>query len=145
MSGPQVNARTPIRDPFAVVPVVPENVEQKRDGAGALHLRLILRIKGLKKAVADWLGYDYSRKLVLDELGSLYYGLIDGRRTLGEIVNCMLANTDRSRADLEKDVIMFTKTLMMKNMLMLQVPDDARRDACVAPDTAERAEARDSA
>lgn len=127
----QVNPRrTHIDDPLAVIPMVPENVEQKRDSRGLLHLRLHVPLKGIQKCAADWLGYDFTRKVELDELGSLYYALADGRRTLRDIAGGLAGKGGRSRQELEEHVVRFTRTLMVKNLILLKVTDENRvRDA----------------
>ena len=108
-------------DPFAVVPLKPGNVEVKRDSRGMIHLRLQVELKGLRRRIATRLGYDYSRKLELDEYGTLYFSLIDGANTLKTIVDQMIAQTHKSRQEVEAAVILFTKKLMTLNLIVLKV------------------------
>ena len=63
--------------------------------------------KTIYERVAGWLGYDYSRKLELDEQGTLYYGMVDGNTTLRQIVSRMAAQTVQGQgfpADLVGDL-----------------------------------------
>ena len=115
-----------IRDPFGVIPRVPPNVALKHDSRGMIHLRLALPLRGLKKRVADWLGYDYSRKLELDEYGTLYYSLVDGARPLDAIIDGMAVRLGQERQALESRVMLFTRKLMTMNMIQLEVPMAAR-------------------
>ena len=117
--------RPAIRDPFEVVPLRPDNVDVRRDSHGLIHLRLRKAIKGLKHRLADLLGYDYTRKVELDKYGTLYYSLIDGARTLREIVERMGSETEQPVAEIERQVILFTKKLMTMNMVLLKVPANA--------------------
>jgi hypothetical protein len=124
---PRPEKRIPvIHDPFAVVPLVPPNVEIKRDSRGLIHLRLTVPIRGFKKRVADWMGYDYSRKLELDEAGTLYYGLVNGARPLREIVDTMAGRLNQERQAMEERTILFTRKLMTMNLILLKVPPAGR-------------------
>ncbi len=118
-------ARPPAHDPFAAIPMKPDNVELKRDSRGMIHLRLHPEVKGFNKRVAHLLGYDYTKKIELDEYGTLYYGLVDGANTLRRIADAMVDQLGRSREEVERGVIVFTKTLMTKNLILLRVPRDA--------------------
>jgi hypothetical protein len=113
-----------IRDPFAVIPMKPDAVEMKTDSAGHVHLRLHAAPKGFGATVARWLGYDYTRKLELDDMGSAFYRQVDGVTTLNAIVDAMAAHLDRPRGEAEQLVVLFTKKLMVMNMLALIVPEE---------------------
>jgi hypothetical protein len=108
-------------DPLAAVPLRPDDVELRRDSRGRVHLRRREPLTGLRKRLADAIGYDYSRKIELDEHGSLFYDLIDARTTLREITDRLEASSGRSRAEVEQGVILFTRKLMVMNMLALKV------------------------
>ena len=120
-------ARTPTRepnpDPFTAIPQQPENVDQRRDSQGMIHLRLRIEPQGFAKKIADWLHYDYAQKLELDEYGTFYYSRVDGNATLHDIVEDMAREyADWNRKQVEEAVILFTKKLMTMNMLALRVP-----------------------
>ncbi len=115
-------SRPVIADPFAVIPLKPEDVTVRRDSRGNIHLRRQQQLNGLRRRVADWLRYDYSRKIELDEHGTLYYSLVDGTSTLRMIVDRMITTSGRDRKTVEEGVIVFTKKLMILNMLALKVP-----------------------
>ncbi len=111
-----------IKDPFGVVPLKPATVEVKRDSRNHIHLRLTLPVNGLKKWLAAHLGYDFTRKVELDDNGTLYYNLVDGTHTLRAIVDALLTETKSAPAEMEKWVILFTKKLMIENLIVLKVP-----------------------
>ena len=115
-----------IADPFAVIPIQPENVDQRRDNRGMIHLRLRIEPEGFAKKIARLLRYDYARKIELDEYGTFYYSQIDGETTLDAIVDRMAAKLNIGRAEAEEAVILFTKKLMTMNMIALKVPESAQ-------------------
>lgn len=112
-----------IRDPFAVVPVRPERVEMRFDSKGNIHLRLHAEPGGNVGEVAKKLGYDYTRKLELDRYGTEYYKCVDGETTLGGIVKVMSKKFKKSRKQMERSVILFTRKLMQMNFIVLRIPD----------------------
>ncbi len=122
-------AKTPpvrIQDPFAVVPLKPDNVDLKHDSRGRVHLRLNLPLRGVRKWLSRHLGYDYTRKVELDENGTLYYTLADGAHTLREIVDALADRAGTPAADMEKWGVLFTKKLMIENLIVLKVPPEAQ-------------------
>jgi len=111
-----------IVDPFAVIPLRPTNVELKHTQAGCLSLRLQPQLNRVHAKVSRWLGHDYSRKIELDEWGTLFYAMVDGTHTLREIADRLAAQSQRDLQDVERGVILFTKKLMTLEMLQLKVP-----------------------
>ncbi|MEI6084779.1 MAG: hypothetical protein WCS70_10800 [Verrucomicrobiota bacterium] len=111
-----------IPDPFAVIPLRPAEVELKHDSAGHIHLRRQPELKGFHAKWANWLGHDYSRKLELDDWGTLFYGMVNGTHTLRDIADRVAAQSQRDRKDVEQGVILFTKKLLTLEMLQLKVP-----------------------
>ena len=120
-AGKQRAPRPAIRDPFAVVPLRPDNVEIRHDSAGHAHLRMRPELRGLRLRLADLLGYDYTRKVQLDEYGTLFIGMVDGRNRLHDIVDRMVADAGKDRKEVEEGVVVFTKKLMTMNMIVLKV------------------------
>ncbi len=123
---PPSPVRPPSRDPLAAVPLVPGTLDRAVDGRGLLHLRLRPQLRGMRKRVADLLGYDYSRRLELDACGTLYYQLIDGRRSLRDIAGEMAERGHGTPEQMETRVALFTKELMTRNMVWLKVETDAK-------------------
>ncbi|OPZ87421.1 MAG: Coenzyme PQQ synthesis protein D [bacterium ADurb.Bin429] len=109
-------------DMLAVIPIRPENVETREDSQGMLHLRVMLAPEGLVGRVAKWMRYDYSRTYELDEFGTYFYRQVDGTTSLKTIIRRMVKQFDKPYKDVEYAVVLFTKTLMMKNMLVLEMP-----------------------
>jgi len=116
-----------IRDRLAVVPLIPANVEVKRDSQGLIHLRQTVRVNRLRQKLADIFGFDYSRRIALDDYGTLYFGLVDGKRTLREIMEGMAPKFAGGGSEIEQSVMLFTKKLMSMQMIALAVPPDSRQ------------------
>jgi hypothetical protein len=113
--------RPAIRDPLAVVPLKPDNVEMRRDSQGLIHLRLRPELAGLRKRIADSLGHDYTRKVALDEIGTQFYSLVDGKRALNAIIHKMARESGRDQKEVTESVVLFTKKLMTMNLIVLKV------------------------
>ena len=111
-----------ISNPLAVVPLKPDNVEVKQDQHGLISLKMTPPLKPFKRKVAQWLHYEYSAKVELDEVGSLYYSLVDGRQTLSAIIDAMAQKLGKSRKETAPTVVAFTKSLMTRSLLVLKVP-----------------------
>ncbi|MDP6631494.1 MAG: PqqD family protein [Kiritimatiellia bacterium] len=120
-SGKRRNVRPVIVDRFAVIPLLSETVELRRDSDGNAHLREAPNLNGLRKKVVELLGHDYSRKVQLDEYGTLFIDMVDGSNRLSDIVDRMVAEFGKERKDVEEGVVLFTKKLMTLNMLKLKV------------------------
>ena len=108
-------------NPLAAIPLKPENVELRPDPDGNVHLRMTPELKPMQRKIATWLRYDYTRKVTLDEYGSLYYRLIDGRRPLSSIVDELTQKLGKDRNEVAMMVVTFTKHLMIRNMIALKI------------------------
>jgi hypothetical protein len=115
-----------VGDRFAVVPVIPDDVEVRRDSRGMVHLRRNAAPEGLVRKVAAVLGYDYTRKLELDEYGTFYFEQVDGATPLHEIVDRMMEKLQQDREPTAEAVVLFTKKLMTMNLIALKVPQSAQ-------------------
>jgi hypothetical protein len=107
---------------LAVIPFRPDEVEVREDSQGLLHLRVTIEPKGFAKRVAGWLRYDYARKYELDEFGTYFYRQVDGQTKLKTIIERMARHFAKPYPETEYAVVLFTKTLMLKNMLALRTP-----------------------
>ena len=120
-SAPPAPAATRPADPLAAIPLKPTNVELREDSQGCLHLRLTPTLGPIQRKVARWLGYDYTRKLALDEHGTFYYRLVDGQHTLAAIVDELAQKLGQDRREVATMVVTFTKLLMTRNMIVLKI------------------------
>ena len=113
-------------DPLAAIPLKPTNVELREDSQGCFHLRLTPTLGPVQRKVAGWLGYDYTRKLTLDEHGTFYYRLVDGQHSLAAIVDELARKLGQDRRDVATMVVTFTKMLMTRNMVVLKITPGGR-------------------
>ena len=113
-------------NPLAAIPLKPANVELREDSQGCLHLRLTPPLGPVQRKVATWLRYDYTRKLTLDEHGTIYYRLVDGQHSLAAIVDELAQKLGQDRRDVATMVVTFTKMLMTRNMVVLKITPGGR-------------------
>jgi len=119
---PKEPPRVPVfRDPLAAVPLRPDSVDIRYDSSGCAHLRARPELKGLMKKVAGLCGYDLSRRVQLDSHGTLFMSMVDGRNSLRDIVERMVADSGRPKKEVEEGVVLFTKKLMTMNMIQLRI------------------------
>lgn len=116
-----------IRDPMAVVPVVPPHVEAKADSNGLLHLRYRVEVAGLPRKLASIFGAatESFRYVDLDEAGSAFFSLVDGQRSMREVVSAMAEKLGRDRSDVEKAAVSFTRQLMARHLIHLKVTPES--------------------
>jgi len=112
-----------IRDPMAVIPVVPPHVETRTDSRGLLHLRYRVQVAGIPRMLASLFGAatESFRYVDLDEAGSAFFSLVDGQRSMREVVSAMAEKLGRNRTDVEKAAIAFARQLMARHLIQLRV------------------------
>ncbi len=110
-----------VQDPLDVIPVVPLNVETKKNENGLLHLRAHIPLKKWQKKIADFLRYDYTKVLQLDEMGTAFYERVDGIRSIRQIAREMALIFKADVSSMEDAAIKFTKMLMERSMLVLKL------------------------
>ena len=109
--------------PFTAVPVVTEGVESREDDQGRIQLRLKLPERsGLKEFLARKLGFRRTVRVNLDETGSRFWKLIDGRRSLAEIEKEIRKQLDVSGKESREATVLFVKSLMTRGLIHLEMP-----------------------
>ncbi len=115
----------PRRDPFAAVPLLADGVETRTDPNGRLQLRKEIKPKpGLSEFLARKLGFRSDIRVNLDENGSLFYKAIDGRRSLKDIERSLRKTWKLSEEESKNSVALFTKMLMVRHLIYLQIDRD---------------------
>jgi hypothetical protein len=118
----------PARDPFDAIPVRGENVDTKLDSLSCAHIRMRARPgRSAASRLAFRLGFHRDLRVNLDAHGSFYWSLVDGRRDLHEIEQSIRAKFNLNAHESRKATLMFTKMLMMRHVLNLDL--GARTDA----------------
>lgn len=116
-------AGRPARDPFEAVPHVAPGVEARADPEGHIHLsrRIIPRLRVLH-AVERRFGWRRTVQVNLDANGSLFWNQIDGTQSLEAIAKCIQKETGQSEEACRKATALFTRDLMARGLIQLEVP-----------------------
>lgn len=112
----------PAPDPLSAIPLRPADVDLRRDSQGCIHLRRKEPVGPWLARVAQWLRYDFTRTLALDEHGTRFYDAINGETSLRDIARQLGESTGRPQAEVEQGVIAFTRTLMTRHLIELRLP-----------------------
>ncbi len=117
----------PARDPLIAVPEFLPGVEVKCDKSGLAQLR---RPTLSSDSVADWfstkLKFKRDRFYNLDEQGSLYVSLVDGKRSLRMIAQALSEEFKLERKEAHHAVVEFTQLLMLRGCIGIN-PDGAKK------------------
>ena len=112
-----------LTDPLAVTPAAEPDVETRPDEDDLLHLR---RSFAPKPGLYGWLSrvmrYRHEVRVDLDERGTMFWRLMDGRRNLDTIAAAMSKRCDLDRSKAREAVIVFVKMLMTRRLVYLKVP-----------------------
>lgn len=113
------------RDPFEAVPVRNTLAEYREDSRSCCQIRLRLEPKpGLGGRVIKRFGLHRDVRVDLDPCGSFFWSQVDGSQNLRSIErkirNKFALNPEESR----KATITFTKTLMLRHLIQLDLGDD---------------------
>ena len=111
-------------NPLDVVPDTEPGVEARPDSTDCLHLRRRFEPTGrLYPRVARLLRHRHEVRVALDEQGTLFWRLMDGRRTLRAIAAEMASTLDGADEEQARQaVITFVKLLMARHLVYLKVP-----------------------
>lgn len=116
-----------VDDPLAVVPEIEPGVEAKRDNKQLLQVRRKMEPKpGLYGWFSRVLKYRHEIRVNLDEAGTFFWGLLDGRRTIGRIADAMAERFGTEQAEARKSAVLFAKALMNRRLIHLRI--DANKD-----------------
>ena len=111
-------------NPLDAIPVIAHGVETRTDSNGCLQLRKPApEGSGLVSRLAVRMGFRRALRANLDTQGTLYWTLVDGTRTLAEIEQAIRSQTGQDEKETRRAVVMFTKTLMMRHLICLKLPD----------------------
>jgi len=111
------------RDPFDAVPVAAEGVEVRADSRSCVQLkRTFVPKPGLAGLLARTFGLRRDIRVDLDERGTAFWKLIDGRRTVRDIEQSIRRTYSLPRHENEKATILFAKMLMERYLIHLEIP-----------------------
>lgn len=115
--------RVVLRNPLAVIPIVSPHIEYRTDSKGLVHLRYKVCVTGIPGKLVRLFGgvEERFRYVELDETGSLFFSLLDGERTVNDIISTMTDRLGKDRDDVEKRVVTFIRQLMARQIIQLIV------------------------
>lgn len=119
---------TPVRDPFDAVPVRAENAEARLDASALAQIRMRMQPgKSISSRLLAKLGMHRDIRVDLDQYGSRYWAMIDGRRSLGEIERHIREEFSLKPEQSRQATLHFTKMLMMRHLVFLDLRPTGER------------------
>ena len=114
--------KVPARDPLDAVPLVADGVEARVGQGGLVQIKRTWRpARGIRGLLARTLKYEHTARLDLDALGSAYWRLVDGRRTLREIAAGLARESLQSERECRKATLQFTRSLVVRHFVDLKL------------------------
>jgi hypothetical protein len=118
----QESGIAPVRDPFDAVPVRAENAEARFDASALAQIRMRIQPgKSIASRLRAKLGMHREIRVDLDQYGSRYWAMIDGRRSLGEIERHIREEFSLKPEQSRQATLHFTKMLMMRHLVFLDL------------------------
>ena len=118
----------PARDPLIAVPELLPEVEVKCDEKGLAQIR---RPSLTRDTIASWLAtklkFKRDRFFNLDEYGSYYVSLVDGKRNLRKIARELSKEFEMERKEANHAVVEFTQLLMLRGCVGIN-PDGVKKN-----------------
>jgi Coenzyme PQQ synthesis protein D (PqqD) len=109
--------------PLEAIPSRHENVEHRESPGGDIHLRGRFPRDGfLARFMGRFFESDKIVQVVLDEKGSFFWSLIDGRRSLFEIAGRFRSHFDLEDSKSREATVLFVKMLMRRGFIRLKLP-----------------------
>lgn len=101
------------------IPVVNNNIAVEHESEGRVCLRItIFRGKGW---LARFQPLSHTRSVRLDEIGSFVFDLIDGKRTVLDMINVFVDQYRMNRREAELSVVEFLKSLVRRNVVSILI------------------------
>lgn len=117
-----------VPDPLDAIPVVPAEVDAKRDAKGCFQIRRkIMMKKGLGNWISGKFNLERFRRINLDGFGSTYWEQVNGRRTLRDIMVTLMAQYGWTEVEAKKAVIDFTAELMRRGLIIINLKSEGVR------------------
>ena len=117
---------------FAYRPVRNREVIEEKLESGTMVLTYPLRVRPWLVGIAQRLGLQskesLTRKLELDEIGSLTWTLLDGKRTVQDLVDLLCRRYKLNRREAEVAMTGFLRELGRRGLIGLQSPHRTNRE-----------------
>lgn len=103
------------------VPMVNEGVHAQPRDDDVQRLELVIRLRRDGGFLSRFMPPTLERKVKLDDLGTFVFGLIDGRRTVREIVEAFLARYRVNRREAELSTVEFIRSLAQRQAISIVI------------------------
>lgn len=103
------------------VPIVNNDVRIQPREENAARLELVIRLRRGDGFMSRFMPPTHERKVKLDELGTFVFGLIDGHRTVREIVEAFLARYRVNRREAELSTVEFIRSLAQRQAISIVI------------------------
>ena len=103
------------------VPMINEGVRVQPREEDVQRLELVIRLRRGGGFLSRFMPPTLERKVKLDELGTLVFGLIDGRRNVREIVEAFLARYRVNRREAELSTVEFIRSLAQRQAISIVI------------------------
>ncbi len=121
------------RDPFEAVPVRDPRAEHREDGRKCYQIRMRLEPgEGVGQGLAFRLGLHKDVRVDLDVHGSYFWSVVDGERNLYAIEKMIRKKFSLKAEDSRKATLLFTRTLMLRHLIQLNLGDGIDEDGTSA-------------
>ncbi|MFP4379981.1 MAG: PqqD family protein [Candidatus Sumerlaeia bacterium] len=109
------------------IPHINEGVEVYTEAKTGYKIRKQIKPEpGISDFLARKLKFRKDIRVDLDQTGTFFWQQIDGKQSLGDIEKKMREKFDLSEQDAKRSVIIFTKGLMLRHLIALQMSEDER-------------------
>jgi hypothetical protein len=113
-------------DPLKLVVQRNPDAESAQDSKGLTHIRRRFLPSGrIYRWLARRLRYKHEIQLKLDEAGSAFWELVDGRRNLGDIAREMAGKFQSDVQESRKAAVQFARVLTQKRLIHLILPAES--------------------
>ena len=110
--------------PLDAVPLPAEGVSARLDDQSLVQLNKRGTPRpGLYRLAARLFRYRYNVRVNLDERGSYFWQLMDGRRSLQQIADGLARKCSLDAEQSREAVMLFTEALMLRRLICLQTPE----------------------
>jgi hypothetical protein len=103
------------------VPMVNAGVHAQPRDDDVQRLELVIRLRRDGGFLSRFMPPTLERKVKLDDLGTFVFGLIDGRRTVREIVEAFLARYRVNRREAELSTVEFIRSLAQRQAISIVI------------------------
>jgi hypothetical protein len=114
------------RTVLAGIPLLNPGVRCMNNDAAST-MTVVVTVKRRKDFLGKFQPREWERKIELDELGAFIVGLIDGERSVVEMIDAFVARFKINRREAELSTMAFLKSLSERNVISVAIAAEARK------------------